>query len=77
VMVGIVNASVESADEQAERERLVAKYGEVWNTEELQKEFEPMHFMAPFVIVVRKSDNVKGSVMFQHSPRFYFQFEKA
>ena len=31
--------------------------------------------MAPLVVVRRKSDGVKGSLMFQHSPRFYFGFE--
>ena len=29
---------------------------------------------APFVIVQRKSDREKGSLEFQHCPRFYFNF---
>ena len=32
-------------------------------------------FAAPLVVVRRKSDRVKGSLMFQGSPRFYFGFE--
>ena len=28
------------------------------------------------VVVTRKSDNQKGSLEFQHSPRFYFDFVK-
>ena len=32
-------------------------------------------FSAPLVVVRRKSDNQKGSLMFQASPRFYFGFE--
>jgi hypothetical protein len=31
-------------------------------------------FMAPFVIVTRKSDGAKGSLEFTHNPRFYFNF---
>ena len=31
-------------------------------------------FMAPFIGVERKSDGQKGSIEFQHSPRFYFNF---
>ena len=50
------------------------KPGRVWDTQELGKDFEVTGFMAPFVVVRRKSDGVKGSLMFQHSPRFYFDF---
>ena len=32
-------------------------------------------FSAPLVVVKSKSDNQKGSLMFQASPRFYFGFE--
>jgi hypothetical protein len=32
--------------------------------------------MAPFVVVRRKSDGVKGSMMFQHMPRYYFSFRE-
>jgi hypothetical protein len=35
---------------------------------------EVLGFMAPFVVVRRKSDNVKGSMEFCHSPRFYYNF---
>jgi hypothetical protein len=31
-------------------------------------------FMAPLVVVRRKHDGKKGSLEFQHSPRFYFGF---
>ena len=58
------------------REALEAKHGQVWDTQELSKDFEVLGFMAPFVVVKRKSDGVKGSLMFQHSPRFYFSFTK-
>ena len=57
------------------REFLEAKYGQVWDTQQLQEDFTVEGFLAPFVGVRRKSDGAKGSLMFQHNPRFYFNFE--
>jgi len=57
------------------RESLEAKHGQVWDTDELRDEFDVLGFMAPFVVVSRKSDGVKGSLKFQHSPRLYFGFK--
>ncbi len=59
------------------REHLEAEYGvgNVWNTLELGRDFEVLGFMAPFCIVKRKMDGVRGTVAFQHSPRFYFGFQ--
>ena len=56
------------------RETLAAQYGRVWDTSQLSAEFEVLGFMAPFVVVRRKSDGQKGSLEFQHCPRFYFGF---
>lgn len=61
---------------QDERSPLILKYGQVWNTEELSLEFEVKGFMAPFVVVKRKSDGKVGSMEFQHRPRFYFNFKE-
>jgi len=61
--------------EQAEREKLEAEYGQVWSTSELSADFTVLGFMAPMVVVERKSDKVRGSLFFQHNPRFYFGFE--
>lgn len=58
--------------EPGSREYLEAKHGQVWDTSELQKEFDVLGFMAPLVVASRKSDGIKGSLMFQGSPRFYF-----
>ena len=60
---------------EGSRENLESKHGEVWDTSELQEQFEVTGFMAPFVGVRRRCDGVKGSVMFQASPRFYFKFQ--
>lgn len=48
--------------------------GQTWNTEELQRDFTVTGFSAPFVVVVRKADGVKGTLEFTHSPRVYFDF---
>lgn len=45
-------------------------------TDEMLNDFNVLAFSAPFVIVERKSDNKKGSLMFQHSPRYYFSFKE-
>ena len=66
---------VQEINENAgERTELEGRYGQVWNTAELQRDFDVIGFMAPLVVVIRKSDGVKGSLEFQHNPRFYFNF---
>lgn len=57
------------------REFLQANHGKVWSTSELQEEFEVLGFMAPLIVVRRRSDGVRGSLTFQHNPRFYFDFQ--
>ena len=42
------------------------------DTDAMRARYDVLGFAAPFVIVRRKSDGVKGSLMFTHSPRFYF-----
>ena len=56
------------------RAALETEHGRVWDTGELTQDFDVTGFMAPFVVVRRKSDGVMGSLEFQHSPRFYFSF---
>jgi len=58
------------------REELEKRHGKVWDSQELRNEFEVIGFSAPWVIVKRKSDGVKGSLEFQHDPRFYFDFRE-
>lgn len=59
-----------------ERQELEGKYGQVWNTQELQQDFEVQGFMAPLVVVKRKLDEAKGTLEFQHNPRFYFNWQQ-
>jgi hypothetical protein len=60
--------------EPGSREALEAQHGQVWNTEELSQDFEVIGFLASLVVVRRKNDSKKGSLEFQHGPRFYFSF---
>jgi hypothetical protein len=46
-------------------------------TAEMSELYTVQGFMAPFVVVTRKSDGVKGSLEFTHSPRLYFNFTPA
>ena len=62
--------------EPGSREALEVKYGETWDTEQLAKDFEVIGFMAPLVVVKRKSDGKKGSLEFQNIPRFYFNWQE-
>ena len=56
------------------REALEAQHGQIWDTLQLRDDFEVLGFAAPFVVVRRRADGVRGSLMFQHQPRFYFCF---
>jgi hypothetical protein len=57
------------------RADLEARYGQVWDTSELIRDFEVIGFAAPCVVVKRRSDGKKGTLFFQHSPRLYWGFE--
>ena len=61
--------------EPGTRESLEAQYGKVWTTDQLSEEFEVIGFSAPLVVVGRKADRMKGSLEFQHQPRYYFNFQ--
>jgi len=60
-----------------DRAALEAEYGEVFDTDEVTEKFSVEGFMAPFVVVTRKSDGVRGSLMFRSRPRYYFGFSPA
>lgn len=74
-LVGVINSQVTSDDKDVERERLESEHGQVWNTIELERDFDVLGFMAPLIVVKRKSDGVKGSLFLQPRPRFYWGFE--
>lgn len=68
-MVAEINA------EPGSREHLEAEHGQVWDTDELQRDFHVLGFLSPLVVVARKSDGAKGSLYFQATPRLYYGFK--
>ena len=60
------------------REQLEAEYGQVWDTNEMSRDFEAEGFMAPYVIVKRRNDGVLGTLEFQTNigHRFYYNFKE-
>jgi hypothetical protein len=60
----------------AELAARVAAGERVWTTAEMTKEFEVLGFAYGFAVVRRRSDGVVGSLMFTHSPRFYFGWKE-
>lgn len=76
VMVPVINA-VLSPEKQERYDQLRREYAEddIFTTDTVGQYFTIDGFMAPFVVVTRKSDRQRGSLMFCDSPRFYFGFE--
>jgi hypothetical protein len=70
-MAAVINTDPNS------RRALEVIHGQVWNTQELQNDFDVQGFGAPYVVVIRRADGKRGSLMFQHAPRFYFGFREA
>jgi hypothetical protein len=60
--------------ETGQPHRDLAEAKDRWTTDEMVRDFEAIGFLAPFVIVKRRSDGVKGSLEFTHSPRVYFNW---
>jgi len=58
----------------AARLELTGLYGKVWDTQELREDFEVLSFLAPFVVARDRKSGNKGTLEFQHSPRFYFNW---
>ncbi len=59
----------EASDLRAE---LTAKHGQVMDTNEMRALYTVIGFAAPWVVVERKADGVKGTLYFTHMPRFYY-----
>ena len=54
------------------RHYLEKQVGHVWNTSELTEEFSIEGFLAPCCYGNRRSDNARITLLFTHSPRFYY-----
>lgn len=67
----LINRKPRSPDEIRE----LLSVDRVWSHAELAKEFEVLGFKEPFAIVIRKETGQRGSMLFQHAPRYYFSFD--
>lgn len=69
-LVSRVNSTVSS------RSTLEATFGRVWDASELTAEFEVEAFLAPVACVRRRATGERGTLLFQHLPRFYWGWQK-
>lgn len=70
-----IRKQLELNSDEATKAELEQKHGRVWTTDEMRDEFEPLGFMSPFIVVRKKDTGERGSLMFTHSPRFYFAWQ--
>ena len=53
--------------------QLKEDFGQLWDTTAIEQEFTVQGFGGPGVCVaIRKSDGVRGSLLFNHMPRYYY-----
>jgi hypothetical protein len=62
--------------EPGSRQDAESRHGQVWDSEELRRDFEVLAFCAPWTVVKRRADGVTGSLEFQHVPRLYWGFQE-
>ena len=55
-------------------EELKESYPEVLTTQEATDKYEFIGFMAPYVMVKDRVTGKKGTMQFDHRPRYYFGF---
>jgi hypothetical protein len=62
--------------EASRRAELEKEYGpdDVFDTEQLREKFEVEGFGGGICVVRRRADGVRGSLDFDHMPRFYYRF---
>lgn len=64
------------ADKDRFYRELCEAHGKAMTTAEMQELYTVVGFAAPYVVVYRKSDGVRGSLQFTHHPRFYHSFQE-
>ncbi|HRR40152.1 MAG TPA: hypothetical protein P5244_02850 [Syntrophales bacterium] len=74
-LIAAVNEQIpEGATQGTERLSLEKEYGKVWSPEELAKEFRVLSILAPLVYVRNITTGQTGTLLFQHYPRYYYDF---
>ena len=59
-----------------DREELLDRVGdEVWSAGEVGATFDIIGFKSPFAIAEHRESGVRGSLLFQNSPRYYFSWD--
>jgi hypothetical protein len=73
---GLRRAMIASGQPAAD---LAADTGPRWTAEQLQRDYRVIGFAAPYVVVVRRADEVTGTLEFatEDGERAYFSFEPA
>jgi hypothetical protein len=66
----------ELSAEAAQRAELEERYGDVWDVEQMRLRYEVIGFAAPLVVVRDRKSGKLGSLEFQGSPRFYFNWQE-
>ena len=61
-------------EKTAFRTALTERFGDTWDTKELQEVYDVVGFGGGICVVTRKSDGVRGTLDFTHMPRFYHSF---
>lgn len=56
-------------------EELQRKYGQVWTVEQVEAQFEIEAFCPPLACATRRADGVRGTLVYQHCPRYYWSWE--
>lgn len=64
----------ERSTAKAELALALVRGEETWDPETLGRDFAVQGFMAPFVMVKRRSDGAVGTLKFVHAPRIYFNW---
>ncbi len=65
-----------NATADSDREVMEKRWGKVWDTKELQLDFKVEGFLAPYIVVERIHDGVRGTLTFSHYPRWYYNFQE-
>ena len=67
---------VELNGQTVDRATLAQRHGQVWDPQELGRDFVAIGYLAPYVVVRRKTDGLRGSLEFQPDPRFYSNWKE-
>ena len=62
-------------NEAIDRKALEAKFGKVWNAQELEQDFVVTAFIGSTVVARRKADDLVGTLEFTNRPHLFYNFQ--